>query len=308
MNLILIKPNETSLTDTGAVDLPPDDERTTHIIKHLNKKTGDTVSVGYIVDSSSSGVGCKCKATVLHRENGGVRLVPIPKTMIQSPKEPEITLILAVPFPARLKYLWPVITSFSAVTRVVIVKGKLSNPEFCESKALKPSVYEPMIEKGMSQGGRTRPVKVDICLEDDAISRKSFQCLGLVRNNNNNNNNNSTSDTDTDDSSTARIFLDCGDEDKTPPPARNVVLEQIGMVNNSNNEFPSAIVAVGPERGWTDGEARIFVEECGFRSAMLGSSILRVDTAVVSGLGIVSAALDECQNESDREYKRKRHN
>eukprot|EP00580_Thalassiosira_gravida_P015873 CAMPEP_0201657710 /NCGR_PEP_ID=MMETSP0494-20130426/858_1 /ASSEMBLY_ACC=CAM_ASM_000839 /TAXON_ID=420259 /ORGANISM="Thalassiosira gravida, Strain GMp14c1" /LENGTH=306 /DNA_ID=CAMNT_0048134597 /DNA_START=152 /DNA_END=1072 /DNA_ORIENTATION=- len=306
MNLILIKPNETSLTDTGAVDLPPNDERTTHIIKHLNKKTGDTVSVGYIVDSSSSsGVGCKCKATVLHRENGGVRLVPKPKTMIQSPKEPEITLILAVPFPARLKYLWPVITSFSAVTRVVIVKGKLSNPEFCESKALQPSVYEPMIEKGMSQGGRTRPVKVDICLEDDAISRKSFECLGLVRSNNT-----STTNTDTDDSSTARIFLDCGDEDKTPPSARNVVLEQIGKVNNNNNnnEFPSAIVAVGPERGWTDEEARIFVEECGFRSAMLGSSILRVDTAVVSGLGIVSAALDECQNESDRECKRKRHN
>lgn len=286
MNLILIKPTE-PLTDTGAVDLEPNDDRTKHIIEHLNKKTGDTVSIGFVCPLG----GRKCKASVLHRQNGGLRLVPKPKTMIQSPKEPEITLVLAVPFPARLKYLWPVITSFSAVTRVVIVKGKLSNPEFCESKALQPSVYEPMIEKGMSQGGRTRPVKVDICLEDDSISRKSLERLGLVCNSN----------TD----GVARIFLDCGDECKTPPPARDIVLEQCGKINS---KMPSAIVAVGPERGWTDDEAKIFVEECGFQSAMLGSSILRVDTAVVSGLGIVSAALDECQNESDREYKRKRTN
>ena len=40
----------------------------------------------------------------------------------------------------------------------------------------------------------------------------------------------------------------------------------------------------------------MFVNECGFKTATLGCSILRVDTAVVAGLGIVSAALDECQS------------
>jgi len=59
---------------------------------------------------------------------------------------------------------------------------------------------------------------------------------------------------------------------------------------------PSAILAVGPERGWTDDKAKIFTKECGFQRATLGGhSILRVDAAVVAGLGIVSAALDECQ-------------
>mmetsp|Transcript_38548 Transcript_38548/g.81081 ORF Transcript_38548/g.81081 Transcript_38548/m.81081 type:complete len:291 (+) Transcript_38548:353-1225(+) len=286
MNLILIQPNELSLAETGegAVNLPPDDHRTRHIVDHLKKETGDSVSVGF---ATSSG-GCKGKALVAHRENGGVRLVLQPKTMVHSPKEPEITLILAVPFPARLKYLWPVITSFSSVVRVVIVKGKLTNPEFCESKALKPSVYEPMIEKGMSQGGRIRPVKVDVCLED--ISRELLERLGLVDNDNNAD-------------GIARIFLDCGDESKIPPPARDVVIEQCKIMEG---KAPSAIVAVGPERGWTDEEMIIFVEECGFQSAMLGSSILRVDTAVVSGLGIVSAALDECQSASEREREQKR--
>lgn len=104
MNLILIQPTEPSLTVAGAVDLDPDDDRATHIIRHLKKKTGDTVSVGY-VGSPSSGVGRQCRASVLRREGGGVRLVPIAKTMIEAKRGPEITLVLAVPFPARLKSL-----------------------------------------------------------------------------------------------------------------------------------------------------------------------------------------------------------
>jgi len=284
MNLVLIKPEERS-TDTGAVDLPPNDERTVHILSHLNKTTGDTVSVGF-VDSVE---GCKCKAIVLQRRNGGVRLVPKPKTIVRSSARlPRITLVLAVPFPARLKYLWPVIASFEAVTRIVIVRAELSNPEFCETRALKPSVYEPMIERGMSQGGRTRPIKVDVCLEP--ISRDLFGRLGLLCDNGINNDGKINKR-----DGTARIFLDCGDEYETPPPARDVILEQCRKGNDDS--IPSAIVAVGPERGWTEGEAKVFVNECGFDSAMLGSSILRVDTAVVSGLGIVSAALDECQQQ-----------
>ncbi|KAL7532070.1 hypothetical protein ACHAXR_004410 [Thalassiosira sp. AJA248-18] len=283
MNLIIIKPAE-RLTDTDAVDLSPNDERTKHILSHLNKTTGDTVSVG-LVDSHG---GCKGKAVVLVRQNGGIRLVLKANTIIQSPVLPEITLLLAVPFPARLKYLWPVIASFSAVTRVVIIRGKLSNPEFCGTSALKPSVYESMIEKGMSQGGRTRPIKVDV-LEDESISRNLLDRLGLV------------CDDNTD--RVARIFLDCGDVNSTPLPARDIVLEQCGTGNNNTH---SAIVAVGPERGWTADEAKAFVNDCGFSAATLGCSILRVDTAVVAGLGIVSAALDECNTNNDREYKRQR--
>jgi RsmE family RNA methyltransferase len=74
------------------------------------------------------------------------------------------------------------------------------------------------------------------------------------------------------------------------------------------NSTPKSIIAFGPERGWTDEEASIFVNECKFESVSLGSSILRVDTAVIAGIGIVSAALDECQirmNDSETRKKRK---
>jgi RsmE family RNA methyltransferase len=105
--------------------------------------------------------------------------------------------------------------------------------------------------------------------------------------------------------------LDCEDEDdemKTSPPraARAVVLDHCGKSSSTTTTTtttttkttattpPSAIIAIGPERGWTTDEAALFTTECGFEAATLGNSILRVDTAVIAGIGIVSAALDEC--------------
>ena len=343
MNLILVKPSEHDhSTIYGSINLRPNDERTKHIIHHLKKSTGDEVSIGII----NSHGGYKCKAIVHllpphhHTNNdhdngssnncggGGIRLVPKKDTIIQSssPKLPEITLLLAMPFPARLKYLWPVISSFVAVTRIVVVKGSLSNPEFIQSKVLQPEVYEPMIIKGMSQGCCTRPVKVDVCLDyenNDESMLQILQRLGLVCNNNNNKKSDDNTTVHKNDN-TARIFLDCGDEDETPPPIREVIIEQLsrchGSERNDDDEDddtttlpypPRAILAIGPERGWTEDEAKMFVN-CGFKSATLGASILRVDTAVVSSLGIVSSVLDEVcsmikQNESSgRDCKKRR--
>lgn len=165
--------------------------------------------------------------------------------------------------------------------------GQLSNPEFNATKNLLPEVYTSLIEKGMMQGGRTRQVKVDVCVsDDDTVSRQFLNKLGLL----------CTSDDDNNvHDGVARVFLDCGDETATPSPARDVVLEHCR--NIATADPPSAIIAVGPERGWTAEEVALFINECGFESATLGNSILRVDTAVVASLGIVSAALDECYRE-----------
>ena len=279
MNLILIKSSEikeqqSSNETKRQVTLAKSDERAIHILKHLRKQSDDQVSVG-IID------GEKGKAS-LQLKDRSISLNLLDSSFVEPDDGPEITVVLALPFPARLKALWPVLASFCAVTRVVVVKGHLSNEEFCESSALQPKVYETLIEKGMSQGVRTRPVQVDICI-DECVSKQLLQQLGLLK----------------DDYSSidniARLFLDCGDENSIPPPARSVVLRYCKQCS-----IPKAIIAFGPERGWTDKEANIFVNDCGFESATLGSSILRVDTAVIAGVGIVSSALDECQ-EQDRQ-------
>ena len=167
--------------------------------------------------------------------------------------------------------------------------GQLSNPEFNATKNLLPEVYHPLIEKGMMQGGHTRQLKVDVCIGDDdgIVSKQLLERLGLLCNNG--------------DDGIARLFLDCEDDEmKTSPPraARAVVLDHCcgtsSSLTTTTTTPPSAIIAIGPERGWTTDEATLFTNECGFEAATLGNSILRVDTAVIAGIGIVSAALDEC--------------
>ena len=318
MNLILIgpadlPPPDSSSDDDVAIDLPPDDDRARHILGHLNKADGDTVSVGFVDPAG----GRRCRAVVLHKQNGGVRLMckkaeqPRNAGVPPSSPLPEITLLLAFPFPARLKYLWPVISSFAMVTRIVVVKSQLSNAEFAKSSASHPTAYGPAIEAGMSQGGNTRPVRVEVCPVDESMSREWMERRGLVRARRGGGGERvdvgGDDAEDDDDDGTARIFLDCGDEvEVPPPPARDVVLERcLGRRRTRSSGIirdppPSAVLAVGPERGWTDDEAKFFVEECGFRSATLGGSILRVDAAVVAGLGMVSAALDECMRSQGR--------
>lgn len=246
------------------------DERAVHIQKHLRKISGDTVAIGIVG-------GCKGKATIQLNDAGTITLLLQDDTFTETPNGPEITVILALPFPGRLKALWPVLASFCAVTRVVVVKGRLSNEEFCETSALQQKVYGPLIEKGMSQGVRTRPVDVDICV-DEFISKELLNKSGVMK------------CESTQEDGIARLFLDCGDETTIPPPSREIVLKHCSQSCN-----PKAIIAIGPERGWTDEEAKLFVDECGFESATLGSSILRVDTAAIASVGIISAALDECQ-------------
>jgi hypothetical protein len=127
MNLILLKQSEIQGVNSTSsssqsenqqiVHLTSKDERAKHIANHLNKKSGETVSIGIIG-------GFKGKAIVHNQNGGGIRLEIQSDTLYAPPDEPEITLLLAVPFPMRIKALWPVISSFSAVTRIVIVKGK----------------------------------------------------------------------------------------------------------------------------------------------------------------------------------------
>ena len=53
-----------------------------------------------------------------------------------------------------------------------------------------------------------------------------------------------------------------------------------------------AVLAIGPEGGWTDGELEA-ARAAGFREASLGKLILRTETAVISALAAMNFALGE---------------
>jgi RsmE family RNA methyltransferase len=281
MNLILFRRNE--LSNGGkTVQLDSEDPRTKHIFNHLHKKDGETVTVGIIG-------GCQGKAivqSIIETIDGKAKknlILEFDFDTSESVEENiEITLILSLPFPKRLKYLWPQITSMG-VTRICIVRGMLSDPDYFKSTSIQPTHYTPLIEEGMSQGCHTRDVSVGIEV-DQVLSKSVLERLGFGLDKNR--------------KEEVKIFLDCGDEEQTPKPVRDIIMNTLKNDDSSNKSIkrkrsaPRVVLAVGSERGWTEEEAQLF-REMGFTAATLGKSILRVDTAVVAGLAVVSTTLDE---------------
>eukprot|EP00536_Pseudo-nitzschia_multiseries_P003877 jgi/Psemu1/186793/e_gw1.61.94.1 len=291
MNLILFKRSEIS-ADGTSIRLQDKDPRTKHIFGHLRKTDGDSVTIGII----SGGRG---KAIVRTGDGEGSRLELVLDcsdyrwTSLKdsgSSHRHEIVLVLSLPFPKRLKGLWAQITSMG-VTRICVIRGTLSDPNYCKSSVITPQVYRPLVEEGMSQGCHTQEVAVDVTV-DEVVSRGVLEKLGLVAAAPAASAKTGWSSSSCDD---VRIFLDCGDETTEPLPARQVITNQLSEHAPADTYTPKRIVvAIGSERGWTDDEAKLF-HDAGYESASLGRSVLRVDTAVIAGLGIVSSTLDEIE-------------
>lgn len=288
MNLILFQRCEVSANDpTHSIELSCDgDKRFKHISQHLRKRHGDSIQVGVIN-------GAKGQAIFEHTDGKTWKLEfrfdaswsaeSLSDTSTLHKSSFATTLVLAMPFPKRLQALWSPIASMG-VTRICIVRGALSDQVHGQSSILKPEKYEPLLMEGLAQGMHTLPVQVDVQVSDGPVSMEILERLGLVSN-----------DSSKGKAAEAKIFLDCGDEEIIPPPARQAVLNQFQSKGGDgclNTPSLHAIVAIGPERGWTDAEAKLF-QDAGFQSASLGPSILRVDTAIIAGLGIVQAAMEE---------------
>jgi RsmE family RNA methyltransferase len=62
-----------------------------------------------------------------------------------------------------------------------------------------------------------------------------------------------------------------------------------GRLGEDRGAGRSAVIAVGPERGWSDRERRQFLE-AGFRLMSLGSRALRTETACIAAVAVVTAA------------------
>ena len=61
----------------------------------------------------------------------------------------------------------------------------------------------------------------------------------------------------------------------------------VGAVPLSTSEVgKSVVLAIGPERGWSDRERKLF-QESGFRPMLLGSRVLRTETACSTGVAVL---------------------
>jgi 16S rRNA (uracil1498-N3)-methyltransferase len=78
------------------------------------------------------------------------------------------------------------------------------------------------------------------------------------------------------------------------PPLRILLSERQGTASLrrllTGRQARGAILAIGPEGGWTDSELEA-ARAAGFLEASLGSNILRTETAVVAALAVLNFAL-----------------
>ena len=72
------------------------------------------------------------------------------------------------------------------------------------------------------------------------------------------------------------------------PGSDLIVLDNlVGSVPLSTAEIGTeAVIAIGPERGWSDRERRLF-SEAGYRPMLLGSRVLRTETACSAGVAVL---------------------
>ena len=72
------------------------------------------------------------------------------------------------------------------------------------------------------------------------------------------------------------------------PASDLIVLDNVvGSVPLSSADVgPDAVIAIGPERGWSDRERRIF-SKAGYRPMLLGSRVLRTETACSTGVAVL---------------------
>ena len=303
MNLVLVKPSELVNNKVVKLDIKKD-PRARHIVQHLGKTAGQSIKVGVLGGSIGTAMILRCPSS---NSESILQLIlqfdPYYEPNNQNNNLPQITLILAVPFPKKLKALWSTISSMGVVSRVILIRSHLTDTEFLQSSSLQPHVYDPLILDGLSQGGySTRPITVQVKVHEMMSASILRECCSdpprITAPHNNG--------THDENVMVAKILLDCGDEQSVPPPVRQAVLNQLmnSKRSLSNRTPPCAFIAIGPERGWTQNEAKLF-HEMGFQSATLGRSILRVDTAVVAGIATVSAALDEFMEVHQEEESKK---
>ena len=274
------KPDDTLFTTC----LEDPDPRYIHIVRHLKKGVGDTVRIGFL------GGGPIGEATLIKTEENPIDNVALQvnlRSLRAPPHRPCIQLLLGVSFPKVVKHLWPVLASF-AVDTIVYAPSELTNRAFLKSSALTEPEYSKALREGLSQAEETRLPKVCVLQHlsiSDFVSPSASQVemedYHRAKN---------TMPLESD-PSVCKIVLHVGG---TYPSIRQCVIGKLKSQKEISRNVPpvKVVLAIGPERGWTDTEINIF-QVNQWQVASLGSPILKTETAVISGVALARDVLME---------------
>ncbi len=194
--------------------------------------------------------GAKGQAEVLACSSETVEL----RLELETPRghTPWADLILALPRPAVLHRLLQAAASFG-LGRLHLVRSWRVEKSFFSSPALRPESIRKHLLLGAEQGMLTHLPEVQIHhrLLPVVEGFREERATGL------------------------RILAH---------PQTEACLESLYGDPETPGALAPAVLAIGPEGGWIDREVASF-EDAGFQAVSLGSSVLRVETAVAVALG-----------------------
>ena len=170
-----------------------------------------------------------------------------------APARPRVDLLLALPRPKVLKRLWAQLAALG-VGRILLSNAWKVEKNYFDTHVLDPAFYRPLLLEGLQQARDTRLPEVTVHRRFKVLVEDELDALCPEG---------------------QRLLAD-------PAYAK--------PIGASADPARRALLAVGPEGGWTDYE-RELLESRGFTGAGLGPRTLRTDTAVIALLALVHEAL-----------------
>jgi len=193
-------------------------------------------------------------ATVTSVEPGGVsmRCEFEPTT----PARPRLDLLLALPRPKVMRRLWSQLAALG-VGQVILTNAARVERDYFGTHVLDPAVFTPLLIEGLQQARDTRLPAVSIHRRLKVLVEDDLDALFPGG---------------------ARVVAQPGHDDTL-----DRVLAGAGPAR--------ALMAVGPEGGWTGFELDLLARH-GFRAVGMGPRTLRSDTATIALLTLAHQALD----------------
>lgn len=228
--------------------IPMDDERARHIAGILKIKVGDAFRMGVV--NESEGV-----ATIKAMDSNGITVDYRSECV---PRLYPATLLCAQVRPICMKRILREAVSLG-VERIVLTGSDTGEKSYLSSNLYKTGEYREYLLDGAMQSCHAGVPEV---LFFDTVDGALGRLLGKA------------------DSTDGRSLVDC----------------ELVMLDNVVGATPlsqacldggkGAVLAIGPERGWSDRERSLFVSH-GFKPMLLGSRVLRTETACSAGLAVL---------------------
>ena len=270
MNIVLFDSEEINRP------LPVKDERASHIIKVLHKKSGESFDAGIINGSAGT-------AEILSIDDGFINFKFTPLSD-GKPLYP-LTLIVGFPRPIQLKRLFRDAAGLG-VERIWLCGTELGEKSYMDSNIVErgaafkalldgtaqaKSTHVPELRLFASVGEMLSVLKTEVSAGKNAASvdGKAASVNG---------------------ESAAENILVMLDNEKPEGSLFSFMNGKLASADNKSKKM-HVYAAIGSERGWTDNERNLFKNN-GFSACLMGNRVLRTETAATVAVSLILQAME----------------